>query len=824
MKPNQKKIPGKMDLRVIKTFKPLSLIIFFLLLFSVCNSQKIKSKEKPDSSKTRVWKVIGPGGGGGVFLPKISPFDENLVLTHCDMTGAYISHNGGADWRMLNLWTVPNDFEFDPVNPNTIYIATMGYRHSEDRGSGLSILYRSEDKGEHWRIIYPDVGKAKSAVKLQGSDQLPSEIIEGAFDGSIQKVKVDPSDNRKIYLGLTPLQSYIGADKKNRDSSTVMLVLSGDHGKSWKLIAKLRGQNVKAIFPGGEGANSGEVIVFTESACFQIAENTGKIVELPIPVREVIAVAGGKNTFYIQSDFQKENEEIKGGMFVSKDRGRNWAQVNNGLLKDCAANKLPDLRHGFAVCETRPEVAYLSTVNPTVGDKGGIDEVFSIYKTINSGSNWEPVLLASSQRGFITKNFKGSWMERSFDPGWMGSPIDLGVAPRNPDVCFGGDARGFKTVDGGKTWEQAYSHIMPDSSSASNGLDVTTCYGVHFDPFDKNHFFVCYTDIGLFHTFNGGVSWFHSITNVPRDWQNTCYQIEFDPKIKGKVWSVWANAHDLPREKMFGRGSFDHFSGGVAVSNDDGHSWNKSNTGIPENSICTNILLDPATPVNSRTLYVSVFDKGVYKSTDGGNNWENKNNGLGDNLFAWQMRRDAKGRLFVLCSRGHRNGQEVKGEIFFSDDHAETWTRLTLPENVTGPHDLLIDPVKPNIMYVSCWPRTIAGKDVSGGVIKTEDGGTTWKRVFDESIRVNSAGMDPKQPNKIYINTFQNAAWRSEDYGETWKRIEGYRFKWGQRAIPDIIHPGMLYLTTYGGSVFYGPADGVPNAFEDIENMPEGWW
>ena len=350
---------------------------------------------------------------------------------------------------------------------------------------------------------------------------------------------------------MNPLQSYIGSNKKNKDSTTAMLVLSSDYGKSWKMIAKLPGQTVKAVFPGSGSGKPGEVVVFTESAGLRINESTGKITNLPLPVKEVIAVDGGKNMIYIQSDFKKENEEIKGGMFVSKDRGETWAQVNNGLLKNCAANKLPDLRHGFAVCKSRPEVAYLSTVNPTPDEKGGIDEVFSIYKTINGGDSWEPVLLSSSQKGFITKNLKGSWMERSFDPGWMGSPIDLGVAPGNPDVCYAGDARGYKTVDGGKTWEQVYSHIMPDSSSASNGLDVTTCYGIHFDPFDKNHFFICYTDIGLFHTFNGGRSWFHSITNVPGDWQNTCYQIAFDPKIKGKVWSVWANAHDLPREKMF---------------------------------------------------------------------------------------------------------------------------------------------------------------------------------------------------------------------------------------------------------------------------------
>ena len=211
----------------------------------------------------------------------------------------------------------------------------------------------------------------------------------------------------------------------------------------------------------------------------------------------------------------------------------------------------------------------------------------------------------------------------------------------------------------------------------------------------------------------------------------------------------------FPGKKCLAARGFDHFSGGVAVSYDDGRTWNKSNNGIPENSICTNILLDSSTPVNSRTLYVSVFNRGVYKSTDGGKNWEKKNNGLGDNLFAWQIRQNAKGRLFVLCSRGHRNGQEVDGAIFFSDNNAETWTQLTLPKDVTGPHDLLIDPVKPDIMYVSCWPGTVGGNDVGGGVIKTEDGGKTWKRVFDESVRVNSAGWIQSSPIKFLLTPFR---------------------------------------------------------------------
>jgi photosystem II stability/assembly factor-like uncharacterized protein len=392
-------------------------------------------------------------------------------------------------------------------------------------------------------------------------------------------------------------------------------------------------------------------------------------------------------------------------------------------------------------------------------------------------------------------------------------------------VCYAGDnGRGYKTADGGKTWVQLYSHNNPDGSYSSSGLDVTTCYGVHFDPFDKNHFFICYTDIGLFHTFDKGKSWFHAITGVPREWQNTCYDLTFDPDVKGRVWSVWANAHDLPRTKMFGGRGFGSFSGGVAISDDYGRTWQKSTSGISENSVCTSILLDPSSDTDSRILYVSLMDKGLCKSTDGGKSWKESNNGLGNNLFAWQLRQNSAGRLFAVFARGQRNGETIDGVVYYSDDQAGSWNQLSLPVDMNGPHDLLIDPKNPDIIYISCWPCTLNGKDVHGGVIKTVDGGKIWKQIFDERVRVNSAGIDPQQSDILYINTFQNAAYRSEDSGDTWQRIEGYRFKWGQRAVPDIYNRDMLYLTTYGGSVFYGPAKGIPGAADDITNMPEGWW
>ncbi|MBV2247275.1 MAG: hypothetical protein KUL83_08940 [Lentimicrobium sp.] len=804
------------------------ILIQFLICLCAwgCNTKAGGTSEDINEDQNIGWKVLGPGGGGGVLKPTISPFDGNFVITHCDMTGVYVSHDGGKNWKMKNLWNVPEDFEFDPVDSNTIYIATRGFLYSEDRGSGISLLLRSDDKGEKWRIIYPDVSKSKEIERLQSTRIKPSELIDGTFDGTIQKVKVDPADNKKIYLGIAPLIDYMAKGNIEIDDKATSLIISEDRGNSWKMIARLPGKSVLGIFPGD---NDNYVTVFTESSCVKVNTNTGETRIFELPVVPIIAIDGGrsnkKSLLYIQSVLKNEGGIWKGGMYISSDMGVSWTQNNKGLLNNVAEGSIPDFRHGMAVCDSKPEVAYISTTSTEKDKKGQPDEIYSLFKTVNGGESWEPVLVSSIQQGYITNNFNGSWMEKSFDPGWGGSPIDLGVAPGNPDICFAGDnGRGYKTTDGGKTWEQVYSHNNPDGSYSNTGLNVTTCYGIHSDPFDKNHYFICYTDIGLFHSFNGGKSWFHSIKDIPREWQNTCYQVAFDPEIKGKVWSVWANAHDLPRAKMFNRFSFEHNQGGIAVSYDGGRTWQKSNKGIPENSVCTNILIDSVSGDKMHTLYVSVFGKGIYKSTDNGKSWKFANKGIENNLFAWQLRQNSGGRLFALFTRGSSEGKVIGGEIYYSDNKAASWKQMLLPEGVNGPHDLLIDPKNADIMYVSCWPRELDSKDKHGGVFKTEDGGKSWKQVFDDRVRVNSAGLDPEQPSVIYINTFQNAAYRSTDYGESWKQIEGYRFKWGQRAIPDIQNHGMLFLTTYGGSVFYGPATGTPHIADDIENMPEGWW
>src|SRR5205085_1140633 len=191
-------------------------------------------------------------------------------------------------------------------------------------------------------------------------------------------------------------------------------------------------------------------------------------------------------------------------------------------------------------------------------------------------------------------NFEHEWINERFGPTWGENPFSIGVAPNSPDVLFASDfGRTVKSSNGGKTWEQVYTRKDANGGWVSRGLEVTTGYHVITDPFDKDHMYMCNTDIGLMASNDGGDSW-KSITQnngVPRKWQNSTYWLAPDPEVKGKVWAAMTDVHDLPRPKMFRRVAVKDYKGGVMLTLDGGKTWKESNTGIGEGAV-THVLID----------------------------------------------------------------------------------------------------------------------------------------------------------------------------------------------------------------------------------------
>ena len=143
---------------------------------------------------------------------------------------------------------------------------------------------------------------------------------------------------------------------------------------------------------------------------------------------------------------------------------------------------------------------------------------------------------------------------------------------------------------------------------------------------------------------------------MPQDWRNTTYWVAFDPDRAGVMWGAFSGTHDLPRPKMWRTRDPATYRGGVGVSRDGGRSWSPAK-GLPAGAV-THVLVDPRSPVQSRTVYACLFGRGVFKSSDDGVTWSAKNEGLaGPQPFAWRVTLSPNGRLYLVVARRSENGR-----------------------------------------------------------------------------------------------------------------------------------------------------------------------
>jgi photosystem II stability/assembly factor-like uncharacterized protein len=711
------------------------------------------------------FRVIGPGGGGAMFNPTISPHDPNTVLVSCDMTGAYITHDGGQSWRMFNLRGVVRFFAFDPIDPKVIYAQATG-------------LWRSTDSGETWKLVYPKPAHIKKI--LMRSDHADEHLVaEPDRLENITAMAIDPADSKTLYAA---------AGGENHAA----LFVSRDGGESWQRQDDLP-EAPHRMWADPKIAQPARRL-FLVGPHFVVRKSGTELVKFSSP--EAVAFTDSSLGFT-----SAEQPIIYGvsekGVFVSKDGGASWkASPFPG-----SGAKFRAVGASFAHGET----AYVS-----YGDLSkNLRSWLGVAKTENGGDSWK---LMWQEASSAASNVHDAWITPRFGTGWAENPIAIGVAQQDRNLAYGTDlGRTMKTSDGGATWWAVYSRPAGSGGWSTTGLDVTNVYGIHFDPFDPNRQFLTYTDIGLFRSEDGGKSWQSSTMGVPEKWVNTTYWVVFDPSVRGRMWSVNSYTHDLPRPKMWRHQDPANYQGGVCFSEDGGKTWRKSNSGMAETA-ATHILLDPRSPPDQRVLYVAAFGRGVYKSTDGGKSWSLKNQGITEKQpFAWRLSQASNGTLYVLIARRSEDGNignENDGAMYRSEDGAEHWEPLPLPQGVNGPNGLAIDPKSPERLYLAAWARASGVHGDGGGIFLSQDGGRTWRQLFAQDRHVYDVTIDPNDRNLLYASGFESSAWRSKDRGVHWTRIPGFNFKWSYRVILDPTDRNKIYVTTFGGSAWHGSLSG----------------
>jgi photosystem II stability/assembly factor-like uncharacterized protein len=790
----------------------ISVLITFIVFTGCKTGNAIKEQVAPVVH----WEKLGPGGGGAIFIPTFSYKSPENFLLRCDMTGSYLTRDGGVSYQQIDLAGGASSYAWDPIDSNVVYI-------------GSAFLNRSTDGGKTWTPIFPAKEEITRAIFRGDHADFSIETSENSLysntSGRISAIRVDPVNRGSVYFSMG---SYF--------------FFSIDSGKSWKRESIQ--QSIDFIYT-NKSELKDDVYIFTASAVYVFNKSSQKISQknFPIAMSPAFSFTGGteakseKAIFYALHHDQSEAIQEEFGhseVWYSEDLGNTWKQI----LHPAITNKVAGIKPSYSMiscAEFDARQAYLicNRYEEKKNNKGFI-YWYGALKTNDAGNNWEWVWKGGGgsgqyavKDGIGVSNLKDAWAEKAFGGEYI-RLMDVGVAPTDGNIAIVTDwYRTMKTTDGGKSWNEIYSAKQPDGTFTSRGLDVTTAYGVHFDPFDSNHIAISYTDIGFHNSFNRGKSWIRSTEGVPPEWINTCYWMVFDPDIKDKMWSVWSYLHDFPRGKMTRNPRWKEIAkGGVCISVDGGKTWKPEFEGMGFDSPATSIVLDPKSAPGNRTLYVSVYSKGIFKSIDDGKTWQLKNNGIEENTCAFELTLTSKGVLFLTVSATpmHKDGKKgasfYSGAVYRSTDGAETWTKLHINDGLLFPNGIDYDRKNPDRLYLGCWAdidlSDLVGGDVvranggnkpinmPGGIFLSEDGGNTWRSIFDEKQYVYDVTVDPYHNGRVYCCTFNQAAYRSDDYGKTWKKIKGYDFHWGQRIVIDHNDPEQIYITTFGSSVWHG--------------------
>ena len=755
-------------------YKYLSIFLVLLISFN-CRQQSVRSQT---INEKITWESVGLSGGGGMFSPAISPADPNLMMLNCDMSAAYISEDGGRNWRMINHAQLKSDTRcrpgFHPSDPNVIYASSGGrLKISRDRGRTFSPI------GDLRESLYGEIA-------------------------------INPSEPKVLLAGTSD-----GRCRLSRDGGTTWTLCSGPEGRiiGFHFDRTRRGLVMFAAADNGIWRSDDDGRNWTE-------KTDG------LPWKPIQGFAAGSNSanntiiLYCTISSKDQGGIFQGGVYSSSDRGQTWQQamglgINTETKKadQWAYDSIAQYRQ-ILTTDRNPLTVYV--LNTSTGFHPPYHE--TVYRSDNGGKNWRATYFQDPrfERYNVAPNYVTASAGQSFKGG--DTPFGAAICNTDPNRLILLWSQSYVTHDGGTTWFNGDTYPAPGQEAKAgcawscSGLVVTTTWNYYIDPFETNRHYIAYTDIGFARSLDAGKTWIWWDKNSWAPWRNTCYEIAFDPETPGKMWGAFSEVHDIPNDNIISERHGHNSPGGVCISNDFGAAWKHEAQGIPPKPV-TSIVLDPASEKNARTLYAGVFMEGVYKSTDDGRTWTLKKQGLGHpkNMQVYRVILHRDGTLFaVICAKRPARGQPLMSEgvgLYRSKDGAETWQKVNASRLFLYPKDFSVHPDDSDIILLAACDAD--RQDESGGLYRSEDGGRTWQRIGRQGRQTFGGYFHPKHDGWIYMTLTEGAPgaglWLTRDNGATWEAFDDLPFANVQRVTFDPSDDAIMYVTTFGGSVWRGP-------------------
>jgi photosystem II stability/assembly factor-like uncharacterized protein len=354
-----------------------------------------------------------------------------------------------------------------------------------------------------------------------------------------------------------------------------------------------------------------------------------------------------------------------------------------------------------------------------------------------------------------------------------GLGYDVRMRPDQPDTLFVTDAKAgvFRSLDGGKSWQAANTGITVRTGE-TNELIPIFCLTV--DPLNPNIAWAgTQFQRGAFKTTDGGNTWKKMDSGITEQ-SLTLRGFTVDPRSSDTVYAAGEISSWEWNGNPLNGIEFDLTRGVIYKTTNGGASWKRIWSG---DNLARYIWIDSRDP---NVLYAStgIFDReaansdpktrkaggvGVLKSTDGGTTWKPVNQGL-NNLYVGSLFMHPQNPDILLAGTGNVTYDANSG-VYLSSDGGATWQQ-TLKEYVIAAVEFAAS--NPNIAYAAN----------INSVYRSDDGGKSWREVSGGSEVWGPNGIsggtpidiqvDPRNPDRLFINAYGGGNFLSLDGGKTW--------------------------------------------------------